>query len=205
MPEAATRVPIRYTHSQVLCPECGMAVRDGETVGGMCPPCAGRRGAESNRRKRADIRAGRDRFFDKLTTSLAKAEEIRDESLIVKTMRRVLTHEKIGGTDGLGDKFAEYISEVLEAEAPSRSLQLRVFTLLHKYQAAFDEVMRVTVPDLSGLDPEDLKATLVGLAMELVEQDEDVQDAIVPEFLARRPDVLERLGYVRVSGEVIEA
>lgn len=207
----ATKEPVRYGISQVICPRCEMPVRAENLLFGLCPACAPRHGselaAEKGAERRALTRKDRRNMFREITVSLRQSRDLREEHTAAKILKRLA--KKAGGTDGIADMMWEDFQaargEGLTPEEQKRRRSSPTVMGYHKMLQAYvrdsDDVNRGNSPSLSDLDQEDLKATLFSLALELLVKEEQLQDALIPVFLEDHPEVLHRLGYVRLVEE----
>jgi hypothetical protein len=136
--------------------------------------------------QRAIAKAAKD-----LSRALAESKQARDAADMPTIINRF--KEQLGGAEGVADMLVDDFRTARGDNAPPEADFRRNETLIQKYHNMFLRAIQskddalANSADLSHLDEEDLKATLVGLARELIETDDELRAQLVTEVLSSNP------------------
>jgi len=156
-----------------------------------CTPCAriNRKRAEQVSNQRAIAKAAKD-----LSRALSESKHARDAADMPTIINRF--KEKLGGAEGVADMLVDDFRTARGDNIPPEADFRRNETLVQKYHTMFLRAIQAkddalaNAADLSHLDEEDLKATLVGLARELIETDDELRAQLVTEVLSSDPTLV---------------
>ena len=142
-----------------------------------------------------------------LNRALSESKEAREAADMPAILNRF--KEQIGGTDQIADMLLEDFRKARGDETLKDSSYSRNDTLIQKYHTMLLRAIQTkdesiaNAADLSHLDEDDLKATLIGLAREILATDQQLREQLVTEVLQENPQLIQRaLGAIGI--EVID-
>lgn len=135
--------------------------------------------------------------FQKLEEAFAQRKELREGSLLLGGISAAF--DRMGG-------FTKVFADVVEqghkdAVAPSNKRLRFDWAKLDVQMAALFDAKNAETMDMSGVDEDDLRATVTEIAIRLLASDTKFLAACVEETLKRDPDLLQRLTDDQMLGD----
>ncbi len=177
--------------------------------GVVCCKCSVQRNKESavTSKNKAVAKAARD-----LTRALAESKHARDSADMPTIINRF--KEQLGGSEAIADLLLDDFRTARGDKAHPEAGFRRNETLIQKYHHMFLKAIQskddslANASDLSHLDEEDLKATLVGLARDIIANDHALRMELAAEALQNSPELvvkaLQSIGIEVIDNDVAD-